>query len=185
MANDVVMEQHYLNAIRECGGSAENLARSMYAGFVLEDYTVYKLAEEEAGPEIGKRVHRDSWFRHVPWVIRDGREAFRLWDVKDIPTVGRFIKLMYDRISCPLVVKEDTANRWVGVVQMCPMVEFSIGLLGEKLGCPYHQALAETLAAVNKEFVKQLDLSDQIEVTCDKFICLGDPYDRIILQRKK
>ena len=184
MVNDIVMEQHYLDSIRECGASTENLARSMYTGFVLEDYSVYKLSEDEGGSEIGKRVHKNAWLRHVPWVIKDGREAFKLWEVKDIPTVGRFIKLMYDRISCPLFVREDT-ERWVGIVQMCPIVDFSMGFLELKLGCPYHQALAETLTAVNKEIVNQLELSDKIEVICDKFICLGDPHDRIILQRKK
>jgi hypothetical protein len=181
MANDVVMEQHYLDAIRECGGSIENLARSMYAGFVLEDYTLYKLAEEEGGPEIARRVHKSAWFRHIPWVIKDGREAFKLWEVKDISTVGRFIKLMYDRISFPL----DTADRWIGIVHVCPIVDFSIGLIGEKLGCCYHQALAETLAAVNQELVNQLEMNSEIEVVCDRFICLGDPHDRIILHRKK
>jgi len=185
MITDVVMEKHYIDSIRECGASMENLARSMYAGFVLTDYTVYKMAEEEGGLDIGKKVHRNAWLRHVPWVIHDGRELFKLWEVKDIPTVGRFIKLMYDRISCPLFAKEDTAERWVGMVQACPIVEFSMGLFDEKLGCPYHQSLAEALTAVNKEIVNQLGLSSEIEVMCDKFICRGDPHDEIILQRKK
>ena len=185
MITDVAMEKSYLDSIRECGASMENLARSMYAGFVLTDYTVYKMAEEEGGPDIGKKVHKSAWFRHVPWVIQDGRELFKVWEVKDISTVGGFIKLMYDRISCPLIVKEDTADRWVGNAVMCPIVEFSMGLFDEKMGCPYHQSLAETLTAVNKEIVNQLGLSDEIEVICDKFICLGDAHDEIVLQRKK
>jgi len=185
MITDEVIEKHYLDSIRECGASMENLARSMYAGFVLTDYTVYKMAEEEGGPETGKKVHKNAWLRHVPWVIKDGRELFKLWEVKDIPTVGRFIKLMYDRISCPLLVKEDIVDHWVGIVQACPIVEFSIGLFDEKMGCSYHQTLAETLIAVNNEIVNQLGLSNDIDVICDKFICRGDTHDEIILQRKK
>ena len=185
MANDVVMEKHYIDSIRECGASMRKLARTTYVGFILCDYSVYKQSEQAGSIEVGKRVHKNAWLRHVPWVIKDGRESFHLWEVKDIPTAGRFIKLMYDRISCPLFVKEDTAERWVGIVQMCPIVEFSMALLNEKLGCPYHQSLAEVLTAVNKEIVNQLGLGDEIEVICDKFICLGDAHDQIILQRKK
>jgi hypothetical protein len=163
----------------------ETLARSTYVGFVLCDYSVYKLAEEEAGPEIGKRVHRSAWLQHVPWVIKDGREAFGVWEVKDIPTVGRFIKLMYDRISCPVLVRENTADRWTGIVEVSPIVEFSGPLLEQKPGSPYYQSLAETMTAVNREFVNQLGLSREVEVICDRFICLGDPHDRIALQRRK
>jgi len=184
MANDVMMERQFLDSIRECGASMENLARSTYVGFVLCDYSVYKLAEEEGGPEIGRKVHKAAWFRHVPWVIKDGREAFKLWEVHDLSSLGKFIRLMYDRISCPLSVKEDTADRWIGIIEISPIVEFSKALLEEKLGSPYYQALAETLTAVNREFVNQLGLANQAEVTCDRFICLGDRHDRIILQRK-
>ena len=99
--------------------------------------------------------------------------------------MGRFIKIMYDRISCPIYVKKENPDRWVGIVQLCLIVEISIVLFKENLRCSYHQALAETLMAVNRDFVKQLGLENELDVICAKFICLGDPYDRNILERRK
>lgn len=52
------------------------------------------------------------------------------------------------------------------------------------MGYPYYQALAETLTAINREIVNQLGLESQVEVICDRFICLGDRHDRIILEGK-
>jgi len=184
---DVEMEKLYLESVGKAGSRVEDLARSMYAGFVLTDYTVYKQAEEAAGAVVAKKVHKNARLRYIPWVIKDAFEDFKIGEVKDkdVATVGRIARRVYERTSCPFKVKEDTADRFVGIVLRCPIVSFSIGLFDEELGCPYHQSLAEVCIASMNELVKQLGQSEYIEVIQDKFICRGDDYCQIIIQRKK
>ena len=136
---------------------------------------------------MAKKVHKNARLKYIPWVIKDAFEDFRIGEVKDkdVPTVGKIARRVYERTSCPFKVKEDTADRFVGIVLRCPIVSFSMGLFDEKLGCPYHQSLAEVCVASMNELVKQLGQSEYIEVIQDKFICQGDDYCQITIQRKK
>ena len=184
---DAEMEKLYIEAIEKAGSRMEDLARSMYAGFVLTDYTVYKQSEEAAGPEVAKKVHKNARLKYVPWVIKDAFEDFRIGEVKDkdVSTVARIARRLYERTSCPFKVKEDTADRFVGIVLRCPIVAFSMQLFDLELGCPYHQSLAEVCSVSLEDLVKRLGQSEYIEAIQDKFICKGDSYCQVIIQRKK
>ena len=183
---DIEMEKLYFESIKKAGSRMEDLARSMYAGFVLTDYTVYKQAEQAAGPAVARKVHKNARLQYVSWIIKDAFEDFRIGEVKekDVPTVGRITRRIYERTSCPFVIKEDAADRFVGVVLRCPIVAFSMGLFDLDLGCPYHQSLAEVCQASLSELVKQLGQSEYLEAVQDKFICKGDEYCQVIIQRK-
>jgi len=185
IVKDVVMEKFYLESIRKAGGRVEDLARSMYVQFVLADYNLYKEAEKAAGPDVARKVHKNARLRYVPWIIKDAFEDFRIGEVKDkdVSTVGRIARRLYERTSCPFQVKQDTADRFVGIVLRCPIVSLSMGLLDEKLGCPYHESLAEVCVASMNELIRQLGRSEDIEVIQDKFICQGDDNCRIIIQQ--
>jgi hypothetical protein len=184
---DIEMEQLYLGSMRKSGYRVEDAARSMYCGFVLTDYTLYKQAEEVAGVDVARRVHKNTRLKYIPWVVKDAFEDFRIGEVRDrdVATVGRIARRVYERTSCPFKVKEDTADRFVGIILKCPVVTFSMGLFDEKLGCPYHQSLAEVCSASMSELVSQLGQSEHVEATQDEFICRGDDHCRVIFQRKK
>lgn len=184
---DIAIEKLYLESMRKAGARVEDLARSMYVQFVLADYNLYKETEKAAGADVARKVHKNARLRYVPWIIKDAFEDFRIGEVKDkdVSTVGRIARLMYERTSCPFKVKEDTAVRFVGIVLRCPIVAFSMSLFDEKPGCPYHESLAEACIASMNELVRQLGRSEDIEVIQDKFICQGDDNCRIIIQRKK
>jgi len=184
---DIAMEKFYLESIRKAGARVEDLARSMYVQFVLADYNLYNETEKAAGPDVARKVHKNARLRYVPWVIKDAFEDLRIGEVKDkdVSTVGRIARRVYERTSCPFKVKEDTGDCFVGVVLDCPIVDFSMGLFDEELGCPYHQSSAEVCVASMNELVKQLGQSENIEVIQDKFICRGDDYCQIIIQRKR
>ena len=53
---DKEMEELYLESLSEAGSRIEDVTRSMYCGFVLTDYTLYKQAEKAAGIEVARRV---------------------------------------------------------------------------------------------------------------------------------
>ena len=184
---DTATEKFYLESIQKVGVRVEDLARSMYVNFVLTDYSLFKEVERAAGPDVAKEVHKNARLRYIPWVIKDAFEDFKIGEVKDedVATVGRIARRVYERTSCPFKVKEDGADRFVGIVLRCPIVSFSMGLFDVKLGCPYHQSLAEVCVASMNELVKQLGQSEYIEVIQDKFICRGDDNCRIVIQRKK
>ena len=184
---DIAMERFYLESIRKAGARVEDLARSMYVQFVLADYKLYKETEKAAGADVARKVHKNARLRYVPWIIKDAFEDLRIGEVKDkdVSTVGRIARRVYERTSCPFRVKEDTAERFEGIVLRCPIVAFSMSLFDEKLGCPYHESLAEVCVASMNELVRQLGRSEDIEVIQDKFICRGDDNCRIIIQRKK
>jgi len=103
IVKDVVMEKFYLESIRKAGGRVEDLARSMYVQFVLADYNLYKEAEKAAGPDVARKVHKNARLRYVPWIIKDAFEDFRIGEVKDkdVSTVGRIARRLYERTSCP------------------------------------------------------------------------------------
>ena len=184
---DIATEKFYLESIRKAGARVEDLARSMYVQFVLADYNLYKETEKAAGADVARKVHQNARLQYIPWIIKDAFEDFRIGEVKDkdVPTVGKIARRVYERTSCPFQGKEDTADRSVGIVLRCPIVSFSMGLFDENLGCPYHQSLAEVCVASMNELVKQLGQSEYIEVIQDKFICQGDDYCQITIQRKK
>lgn len=184
---DIATEKFYLESIRKVGARVEDLARSMYVNFVLTDYSVFKEVEKAAGPEVARKVHKSARLRYVPWIIKDAFEDLRIGEVKDrdVATVGRIARLLYEHNSCPFKVKEDTADRFVGIVLRCPIVAISMELFDEKFGSPYYESLAEVCSASMNELVKQLGRSEDIEVIQDKFICRGDDNCQIIIQRKK
>jgi len=184
---DIAMEKFYFESIRKAGARVEDLARSMYVQFVLADYKLYKETEKVAGAEVARKVHKNARLRYVPWVIKDAFEDLGIGEVKDkdVSTMGRIARRLYERTSCPFKAKEDTAERFIGIVLRCPIVSISTGLFDEELGCPYHQSLAEVCVTSMNELVKQLGQSGNIEVIQDKFICRGDDYCQITIQRKK
>ena len=180
------MEALYLESLSKAGSRIEDVTRGMYCGFVLTDYTLYKQAEKAAGIEVARRVHKTARLKYIPWVIKDAFEDLRIGEVRDrdVATVGRIARRVYERTSCPFKIKEDTADRFVGIILRCPVVAFSMGLFDEELGCPYHQSLAEVCSASMTELVNQLRQSDHIEAIQDKFICKGDDHCRVTIQRR-
>ena len=158
-SKDIEMEKLYLESIEKAGSKKEDIARSMYAGFILTDYTVYKQAEEAAGVEIAKKVHKNARLQYIPWIIKDAFEDFRIGEVKekDVPTTGRIARRIYERTSCPFVVKEDTADRFVGVVLRCPIIPFSMGWSGAMYGAG--KTLGPALASVAANWIVKLPLA--------------------------
>ncbi|MFC1938365.1 hypothetical protein ACFLWH_01750 [Chloroflexota bacterium] len=184
---DKDIEKLYLESLRKAGTKIEDLARSMYASFVLFDYNLYKQVEIATGTYVAKKVHKKARLRYVPWVVKEAFEKLKVSEVKngDVSTVGYIASLIYERTSCPVQIKEDSADHFECSVLRCPMVSFSMGLFNEELGCPYHESLSEVCIASVNELVRQLGLSNDIEVVMDKFIFKGDDSCRIVLQQNE
>ena len=115
---DIATEKLYIESIGKAGARVEDLARSMYVQFVLADYNLYKETEKAAGIDVARKVHKKARLQYVPWIIREAFEDFGIGEVKDkdVSTVGKVAKRLYERTSCPFEVEEDTAVRFVGVI---------------------------------------------------------------------
>lgn len=173
-----------LEAIKHPGikRTPEEQARAMLKSFVLIDRGFYNVLEGEFGTEKAKELHKNLWIRWVPELVNDSMEILRINEVKDIPTLGRLLRVIYDLTSCSLFTLEDTWERFVGTTYMDPFAEF-LPLFGEKIGSPYCKSLAEASKARLKHIVKSVDMGDMADADQDKFMCLGNSFSRIIIRK--
>lgn len=173
-----------LEAIRQIGRTPKEQAIHAYKAFVSADYTFYKELEKEKGQEEATEVHKRLWARYVPAIVREAKEYLGIGEVTDLPTAGRIVRYAFDFMSCPMKTIEDRPQRFIGIISLCPIIDYSIELFGIELGCPYHRSLSRASLACTEKIIEILGLSSVIEVSQDKSLCLGDDFYRITLTRK-
>lgn len=161
----------------------EEHARSNLQAYVMIDGTFFKVVEKEHGAEKAKDFQKKLWIQWVPELVNDAMKILQIKEVKDITTLGRLLRTIYDLTSCPLLTLEDNPERFIGAIYMDPFVEY-LPLIAEKIGSPYCQALAEASKARLKAIVDTVGMEDMVEADQDKFMCLGDSFSRIIIRKK-
>ena len=162
----------------------EDQARSTLQAYVMIDWSYFKVIQREFGGKKAKEMHKKLWLRWVPELVNDSMKILQINKVKDIPTLGRLLRTIYDFTSSPLQPLEDNSKKFVGIINSDPFIEYQ-HLLKEKIGSPYFESLVEASKARLKHIVIAVDMGDVAEAGQDKSMCLGHSFSRIIVRKKK
>jgi len=176
-------EASVFDVLKVIGRPVQEQLVSSVMGFVGADYAFYKAVEKEVGQDKAKDIYCKLWEGYVGAWAKGAMEAIGITEVKDIPTLGRIARFVYDDILCPLKPVIDTQDRYVGLILLCPFVDHTVNMFGEKFGCSYHQALAKSCSNFVAKMAEFLGLKDVIGKQ-DKFMCLGDDVCRITYERR-
>ena len=181
---DVDTDFSVIEAIRKTGRKTEDYVKSSTIGLVTVDYYFYKKALQNLKPEKALELYSDAWNQYIEKKVQDFASKMGMSGVDSIPNLGRITRAFFDDRCRPLKAIEDTPKRYIGIVVICPFVEYTTSLFKEEIGCKYHKILAKHSERFLNLLVDLSELKDRVEAKQDKFICLGDSVCRIIFQKK-
>lgn len=173
-----------IEAIKKTGRNIEDYVRSSTIGLVAVDYFYYKKILKDLNPQKALKLYSYTWNKDIEKKILEYSSKMRMSEVYSIPVLGRIAMSFFDERCCPLKPIEDSSNRYVGIVIVCPFVEYTTTLFHEEIGCPYHRLLARHSEAFLNLLVDLTGLKDHVEAKQDRFMCEGDSFCRIIFEKR-
>ncbi len=160
------------------------LALGLLEGEASFAYALRKVLTAEFGPEKGSELVAKVWhLRAKLFAERFLRE--RSVEKPDISYVGLIAKAWWEReFAIPYEIVENTPDRHVGRIPMCPYWEVMRSIYGLGPTEVYvREALTETTVAEFKGIAEALGLNVEVEVR--KLICCGDDECLFIVRRAR
>lgn len=178
------IDHSVIEAIGKSGRRIEDYVKGSTIGLVSVDYFYYKKILEDLDPPKALELYTHTWDQNIEREIKSCSSKMGISKVDDVPTLGRITRSLFDDRCRPLKEIEDTSERYVGIVTICPFVEYTKTIFNQKVGCPYHRLLAKHSDTFLNLLVDVAGLKGRVTAKQDKFMCEGDNICRIILEKK-
>lgn len=170
-------------ALKRVGRTPAQHATDAVLGLVAFDWAFFKGAERELGTDKAKELHRNLWSHHLGPMIDLAKETTDIARVEKLSDLGRLMKSAYESIPCLYKILEDSPTRNVGVISLCPFLEYARGTFGEEPGSAYFQSRVGVERGYwNQAFAEFVGWGDRVRATQDKCMCLGDGECRIVFE---
>ena len=117
-------QEPLLEILKKVGQTPEQYAIGSLMNLVSTDVTHFTGVSKALGSDKGLEFHKKLWRMHTSAILKSAKEAMKIGEVKDIPTLMRLVRYVFDAIPCPMKIAEDTPRKGVGIILLCPFYVF-------------------------------------------------------------
>lgn len=178
-------DEHFLlDLIKEIGRPLEEYARNSITSLVSVDYFFFKNVLESLSPDKAQRLYEKVWFVGRLKTFRNLNMGLGKLKIEGVSTLGKVARNYFDSRYCPLKPVEDTIDRFVGVILVCPFFIYSRDVLGEKPGSAYHKLLGNSCDSFLSLLLEEGEIKSKVEARMESAACRGDDFCRLLFQKK-
>ena len=165
----------------------EAAASSGWSAAAMLDFLSWETMEEALGARQAHIIYSRIWEKMaqagLPFVLADlGMTDKKDFDMKDIEKIAtRFWAV----VCCPYETVETTEDTHIGEVSYCPYWEHMRMIYGEdRAKDMVKKGMGATTSNYYQAIIKALGKWDEIYVTQDRCMCLGDEKCRLVFKKR-
>jgi len=165
--------------------SPEYMMNALLNTVVSRDTLGFRIVEEEFGTEKAVEIYAKIWTRAWKHAFEPTKKALRIKEVKDIPTLMRIVKYLYDTFGDIFEIVVASDDGAICRVLTCPFTEFAWCSFGCKLmddvNTKLHGRIDEHIL---RGLLEIAGLEKRYDVKYTTQMCNGWAEDEIIFFRR-